>query len=210
MESDSTGRVIVFTKYPEPGQVKTRLIPFLGAEGAAELHRCMVVHTLDGISRLLAERSLQVDVYFDGGDCQQMAACFGRRWHYVEQVSGDLGARLSVALRPTDKPTVVIGTDCPGLQPTHVHEAMNRLREDDLVIGPANDGGYYLIGINRFHQALFTDIPWGTESVCRITQEIASSLKLSVAMLEELCDIDRPEDLNALSFTFKAAHCRGA
>ena len=67
------------------------------------------------------------------------------------------------------------------------------------MLGPAKDGGYYLIGMKRFWQPLFADIPWGTDAVCRVTQRVASSLNVSVALLEELSDVDRPEDMNLLA-----------
>jgi rSAM/selenodomain-associated transferase 1 len=207
MKSDVTHRLVIFTKYPEPGQVKTRLIPLLGANGAAEVHRCMVVHTLEWVRRLLEERSLQVAVYFDGGNAHLMTECFGRDWNFMEQTSGDLGARLSAALALTDRPTIVVGTDCPDLGPIHIHQAIEALRHDDVVLGPAADGGYYLIGIRHFYRPLFTAIPWGTDSVCRTTRDIASSLMLSVTMLEELSDIDRPEDMGLLKLPFEVAPC---
>jgi rSAM/selenodomain-associated transferase 1 len=202
MKSDITGRLIIFTKYPEPGYVKTRLIPLLGAEGAAELHRRLTVHTLSWVNALRLEEALRVEIYFKGGTAELMAACFGSNWHYVEQASGDLGTRLSNALSLADEPTVTIGTDCPGLGSMHIRQAMNHLRKQDLVLGPATDGGYYLIGVRQFWPTLFLDIPWGTDAVCRTTQQIASALGLSVAMLEKLSDVDRPEDMASLNMRF--------
>ena len=97
---------------------------------------------------------------------------------------------------------MAIGTDCPELGPVQIHKAMNELRQHDVILGPAKDGGYYLIGMKRFRQPLFTDIPWGTDAVCRETQRIASSLNLSVALLDELSDVDRPEDMDLLDSQF--------
>src|SRR4051812_15090530 len=106
---DTTNRLIIFTKYPEPGHVKTRLVPLLGNEGAAELHRRLTAHTLAWVETLRAEPTLSVDIYFNGGSTELMVSCFGSDWRYIEQASGDLGNRLTVAFAAINEPTVAIG-----------------------------------------------------------------------------------------------------
>src|SRR5438045_2552537 len=124
---DTINRLIIFTKYPEPGQVKTRLVPLLGRERAAGLQRRLTAHTLARVDTLRTDRPLTVDIFFDGGSARQMASCFGDDWRYIEQAPGDLGNRLSVAFAATKEPTLAIGTDCPELGPTQFRQARNKL-----------------------------------------------------------------------------------
>ena len=193
-------RLIVFTRYPDPGRVKTRLIPVLGAEGAAQLHERLTVQTLSWVSAMPAETLLRVEVYFDGGTIDLMSARFGSDMTYVQQVDGDLGAKLICATNTVDGPTVVVGTDCPDLGPDEVLQAFEALQSTDLVLGPASDGGYYLIGMNQSTSELFIGIPWGTDRVCRLTQEIAMECGLSVELLDVLDDLDRPDDLERFRY----------
>ena len=191
-------RLIIFTRCPEIGRVKTRLIPLLGSEGAAQLHRRLVAHTLAWVNVLSSAHSVGVEVHFDGGNGELMAECFGNRFCYVEQSPGDLGAKLAVATSSVNQPTVVIGTDCPDLNAESLLRAFGALEAVDLVLGPATDGGYYLIGLTKPQPALFSNVPWGTDRVCKLTQTIATDRGLSVCLLDTLHDIDRPADVERL------------
>ena len=191
-------RLLIFTRYPEAGRVKTRLIPLLGSQDATRLHRRLVTHTLACASVLQAQHSVGVEVHFDGGDRDLMATCFGDHFCYVHQASGDLGAKLTVATSSANQPTVVIGTDCPELNAEAMQRAFQALQSTDVVLGPASDGGYYLIGLKEPQPALFSDIPWGTDRVCQLTQQLAQDQGLSVHLLEVLDDIDRPTDFRRL------------
>ena len=190
-------RLLVFTRYPAAGRVKTRLIPALGALGARQLHRRMAEDTL-GKLRGVAE----IEVCFDGGNENLMREWLGEGVTYTPQGPGDLGERLRSAFSRTfareEKPVVAVGTDCPGLKASHVEEAFRLLRRHDLVLGPAADGGYYLVGLRNEHKGIFTGIPWGTGGVLRRTREKAALGGLDTALLEELADVDRPEDLDLL------------
>jgi uncharacterized protein len=194
-------RVLIFTRYPEPGQAKTRLIPALGAAGAANLHRQMTEQTLAQVKHLQHSRpAVSGEVYFSGPQgSAEMQAWLGSDWNYQAQGSGDLGDRLIHALATSLQVGVdsvlVIGTDCPALTAELMAEALNHLQVYDVVIGPATDGGYYLIGLRSPIPELFTDIPWGTDTVFRRTVAIAQALNLSIAYLPMLDDVDRPEDL---------------
>lgn len=201
-------RLIIFTRYPEIGLVKTRLIPLLGPEGAAQLHCRLVAHTLAWASGVSAEHSVGVEVHFNGGDRSQMAELFGDHLCYVHQAPGDLGAKMAVATSSANQPTVVIGTDCPDLNAESLLRAFQALELADLVLGPANDGGYYLIGLTKPQPMLFCDIPWGSDRVCRLTQRIAKDQGLSVHLLDVLHDVDRPEDVERLEHGFRAAMLR--
>jgi rSAM/selenodomain-associated transferase 2/rSAM/selenodomain-associated transferase 1 len=196
----ATKRLIVFGRYPEPGKTKTRLIPTLGPEGAADLHRQMAHHTFHWAKELASAGSVLVEVHFAGGSEDLMQQCFGDDLPYHAQVAGDLGKRLTAAFqgafRSGAQQTVVVGTDCPGISRALAEDALRRLSENDLVLGPAADGGYYLIGLRREVPQLFSDIPWGTGEVLDRTLRKATQLKMSVSLLQTLRDVDHPEDLN--------------
>ena len=191
------GRLLVFTRYPEPGRTKTRLIPALGAERAAAVHRSLATHTLRADEEFRCDHDAIVEVWFAGGDTSAMRALFGERLIYQPQSDGDLGRRILTALESPAgfPPTIIIGTDCPDLSAERIARAFAALREHDVVLGPALDGGYYLIGLRSPCPALFQDIPWGTAEVFERTTEIAAREQRSVARLEPLPDVDEPSDL---------------
>lgn len=193
-------RLIVFTRYPEPGRTKTRLIPALGDRGAARLQRQMTQYALKH-ARQWRDRSPSpvLEVRYTGATERQMQCWLGSRLHYRPQGSGDLGDRMArafeEAFREGANRVAIIGIDCPGVDVSILAKAFDALDSQDGVIGPANDGGYYLIGLRRFVPELLTGIEWGTSQVFRQTLEIAQSLGLELASLPPLDDIDRPEDL---------------
>ncbi len=192
-------RLVVFTRYPEPGKVKTRLVPVLGAGGAADLQRQMTVHTLAWARQLARRRRVGIEVRFDGGDATLMRESFGGDLRYCWQGTGDLGKRMARALDEAfyaaANAVVLVGTDCPGLSDRLVQQAFEAAEKNDVVLGPARDGGYYLIGLRRRIPQLFANVPWGTDQVFERTIRTAQRLGLSVALLESLQDVDRPEDL---------------
>ena len=199
-------RLIIFTRYPEPGKAKTRLIPVLGAVGAANLHRQLTEHTLSKVKELQSFRPLSVEVYFAGNNPQLMKDWLGSDIVYQPQSEGDLGCRMAEAFRSAftsgSDSVIIIGTDCPGLDAQLIGEAFEKLASHNLVLGPATDGGYYLIGLRRLIEELFVGIPWGTSEVWQQTVEIAERMGIAIASLPPLSDIDRPEDLSILDFEF--------
>lgn len=197
-------RLIVFTRYPEPGRTKTRLIPVLGAEGAADLQRRMTERLLQVASGLTAAGRRAVEVCYEGGSREQMQTWLGDDILLTAQGNGTLDQRMRAAFADAFadgcEQVVIIGTDIPGITADIVGSAFDRLRQKDLVLGPAADGGYYLIGLHRdsFDRSgplLAAHIPWGTGQVLALTLEIAEQCGLSLALLQSLQDIDRPEDL---------------
>ncbi len=192
-------RLIIFTRYPVPGAAKTRLIPALGAEGAAELHRQMAEHTVAQSRVLQSSEAVTVEVRFAGGSAAAMEAWLGGGLCYQLQGEGDLGDRLIRAFQSAfdDGATsvVIIGTDCPELNAPLLQQAFKQLRHCDLVLGPAVDGGYYLIGLRFPISDLFQQIAWSTAIVLHQTVEIAERLGLAIAYLPTLSDVDYPEDL---------------
>lgn len=192
-------RAILFTRYPEPGKVKTRLIPALGPKGACELHRRMTELAVKQLRELSSFRSLSVEVRFEGGNENSMQEWLGTDLCFSPQGQGDLGLRMERAFQEAFqsgfKSVVLIGSDCPDRTAKIVEKAFDGLKNNDLILGPARDGGYYLIGLKE-PQLLFTNIPWGSAEVFNLTQKKAQALGLDVLLLETLQDIDRPEDLS--------------
>lgn len=199
-----TNHLIVFTRYPEVGKTKTRLIPALGAAGAATLQRQMTEFTLKQVEKLVQRRqgglnSLSVEIRFAGGDRTLMQDWLGSRWSYQPQATGDLGEKLQQAFQAAfeagSQRIVTIGIDCPELDAVTLAQAFQALQEHDLVLGPATDGGYYLIGLRSLMPALFSGVDWGTERVFQQTMAVAESKGVAIATLTPLTDVDRPEDL---------------
>ena len=195
--------LIVFTRHPEPGKAKTRLIPALGAEGAAELHRKMTEHTIAQAKSLKNSRSTTIAVHFTGGTVTQMQNWLGSELRYYPQQSGDLGDRLinafQTAFNSGATSAIAIGTDCPELSTEQLAIAFTKLISHPLVIGSASDGGYYLIGLQTLIPELFQTISWSTNIVFSQTLEIAKKLQLEPFHLPTLNDIDRPEDLQKIA-----------
>jgi rSAM/selenodomain-associated transferase 1 len=191
--------LIIFTRYPQPGKTKTRLIPALGVEGAANLQRQMTEFTLSKVKKFQKSAAISFEVRFVGGDLQLMQDWLGTELNYQLQGNGDLGKRMEnsflSAFNKGAQEVVIIGIDCPGVNAQVLAEAFEKIQNCDLLLGPAVDGGYYLIGLKRAIGELFINIDWGTAKVLQQTVDIAEHLNLSVASLRTLADVDRPEDL---------------
>lgn len=199
MDKDRQGRLILFTRFPEPGRTKTRLIPALGAQGAAALQRRMSEAIIARMTEFAAGYPVDLEIRYAGGNQEAMEAWFSDDIPCLPQGGGNLGDRLRQAFAQAfvhgDRRVVIIGADCPGLTPAFLAQAFAALNQKDLVLGPAMDGGYYLIGLNRPAPSLFSGIPWGSGNVLTATLNQAKILNLSNHLLEPLADVDRPEDL---------------
>ncbi|MGB2689298.1 MAG: TIGR04283 family arsenosugar biosynthesis glycosyltransferase [Desulfobacterales bacterium] len=200
----SKERLIIFTRYPETGTTKTRLIPLLGAKGAANLQRKMTEHTLSRMMGLTASGDLTIEIRYDGGNEELMKQWLGSEFEYVLQGDGDLGYRMQRAFEDAFKSgaaaVVIVGTDIPGLTAVDITKAFAVLKQKKMVLGPAKDGGYYLIGLqkNAFSPAvgdLFAGIKWGEHDVLKKTLNISKQLGLNYSLLKEMDDVDRPEDI---------------
>lgn len=202
--------LILFTRFPRPGKVKTRLIPALGAVGAADLHRQLTDHLLRIINTFLEAAPAAFIIYVDGATGPAWQQMFGRVYQYHRQAPGDLGCRMSSAfaegLQGGRRRVVLIGSDCPGISAKLLHTAFSHLSHYELVLGPATDGGYYLIGLNEPAPELFRDVPWGTADVLAATLLRAARLDLPALLLEPLTDIDRPADLSVWENLRSASH----
>lgn len=191
-------RIIVFAKAPVPGLAKTRLIPQLGADGAAQLASRLLQHTL---TEARAANVGKVEL------CVTPAA-HSECWSGVvippdvdvsDQGEGDLGERLAraasrgLASRPY---ILLVGADCPELTRERLRAAAKSLRASDVVIFPASDGGYTLLGLRRTDSSLFDDVPWSTAAVAAMTAERVRKLGWSLHFGKTLHDIDVPADLD--------------
>ena len=193
-------RLIILARYPEPGTTKTRLIPALGPQGAADLQRRMTEHVVDCMRRFVQNRAVSIEVRYEGGDETLMWEWLCADLECRAQGDGDIGERMERSFHDAfergARHVVLIGTDCPGITPEIMEDAYKALSsETDLVLGPATDGGYYLIGMCRHIPDLFRDILWSTGTVLQETRKVAERLNLAVHFVTALDDIDRPEDL---------------
>ncbi len=189
----------MFLRYPEAGTAKTRLIPKLGAEGAAALANELARHTLDVVDAVAAEGGIDVSLWYTGCDETRAREIAPGSYNYREQSGSDLGSRMNGAFESAfdegyDQ-VALIGTDCPELNESVLAQAFDCLADSDLAIGPARDGGYYLIAMKAPTPALFEGIAWGTSEVLEATLQAAEKLGLAAAGLPLLWDVDRPEDL---------------
>lgn len=186
--------IIIFQKKPERGKVKTRLAKTIGEAKALEVYRLLLQHTHEQIALL----DYDIFVYFEN----EIDPAFVGNQRYVGalQEGGDLGQKMMNALDEVLAQgypnAIVIGSDCPGLDAELLEQAIHNLSSSDLVIGPAKDGGYYLIGMGKLHESLFKNIPWSTHQVFKMTSDEAKRLKLRVSLLRELADVDVYEDLD--------------
>jgi rSAM/selenodomain-associated transferase 2/rSAM/selenodomain-associated transferase 1 len=205
MSLTSKERLIIFTRYPEIGTTKTRMIPILGAEGAANLQREMTEHILSQVAGPSASNDLAIEIRYDGANEDLMRRWLGSEFEYVLQKGDDVGERMQRAFEDAFESgatsAVIIGTDIPDLTARVVKDAFNVLKQKEMVLGPAKDGGYYLIGFPKtaFSSAaadLFAGIKWGVNDVLKKTIKAATGLGISYSLVDELADVDRPEDLS--------------
>ncbi len=204
-------RLILFTRRPEPGRVKTRLIPLLGPVGAADLQRQMAEHVLSVAQRYIRTHACDIEIRFEGGTPDQMTRWLGEDLLLAPQKDGNLGERMGNALESAFhcgvQRAVLAGTDIPGITADTFETAFTALTVHHTVFGPARDGGYYLVGMQtsvsrRAIPLIFEDIPWGTGIVLEKTLDRLKSSGLSAALTERLQDVDRPEDLAACQIVF--------
>ena len=189
-------QLLIFLKEPEPGKVKTRLVPSLGERRACEVYRACVELTLDRLAAWRDEAIVCVDPPDALG---RVRGWLGSSWSVWPQEGADLGERLAAATGRAFKESahrvVVIGTDSPWLQRDDIDAAFGALADADMVLGPAEDGGYYLIGLSRSLPELFEGIEWSTASVCEQTTARARALHLVTRMLRLGYDVDLVEDV---------------
>ncbi|MCE9550988.1 MAG: TIGR04282 family arsenosugar biosynthesis glycosyltransferase [Betaproteobacteria bacterium] len=194
-------RIIIFAKAPQPGFAKTRLIPALGAEGAADLAQQMLFNTLhEALSADIGTVELCITPKID--DIAWQGITFPLGTEITDQGEGDLGARLARASDraiENGRSAILIGTDCVEMSATLLREAAQSLHEHDAVIHCAADGGYALLGLKRYSAVLFSDMPWSTDAVASTTIARIGQLAWSLHVGQLLHDVDAPQDLKYLS-----------
>jgi len=190
----------IFVKVPESGPVKTRLVPPLAEEDARHLYGAFLRDLFDRLDKL---KKVDVTIFFTGGDDPSTLQAFAPdRFRFVPQGGRDLGQRLSNAfgqlLNNEGDAAVIIGSDSPDLPLTFVKRAYLKLKRKDVVLGPASDGGYYLVGMTRLRGELFSGPAWGSETVLAETLEIIQEHSLSCSILPLWYDVDDAHTLALL------------
>jgi len=192
--------VMQFAKWPEAGRVKTRLIPALGVSGALDAHLTLTLAVLDN----LCGSGFSVQFWWDREvesvpvDAQAIVRTLEHRGlaQHIQR-GANLGDRMLDALESgleSHAAAMIVGSDCPSVEPAYVHLAVTCLQEYDVVLGPSDDGGYVLIGSRRVLPGMLDGIEWGTEAVLEQTCARLKELGLSVGLLEPRWDVDEPED----------------
>lgn len=201
----TNSRLLLFTRYPEAGKTKTRLIPQLGADGAALLQK-RLTERVAGQAQLLAERcGTETVVHYSGGSNEQMTSWLGPV-RCIAQTTGDLGQRMRAAFARSfiegTETAVLIGSDIPDISADLLHQAFDcLLGAKEVVIGPSADGGYYLVGLVARQAAqllplLFDQMVWSSADLFSVTMNRLRRAGFDVANLPVLRDIDLPADLS--------------
>jgi uncharacterized protein len=204
MELENIIRIIIFAKRPLAGQVKTRLISALGAQGAADLAQKMLLNTVQaGLKALELESQMKLELCIapDASDPYWQFFDYSERFLLTQQFEGDLGCRMANAAEQAltrGERVILIGTDCPAITANLLIEAAKQLDTFDAVMHPTFDGGYALLALKIFDISLFSDILWSTNQVAKQTLKRIHKLHWSAVSLQMLNDIDEPEDLKFL------------
>ena len=192
----SKNLVMLFVRNPELGKVKTRLAASVGPEVALDIYLHLLRHTRSVTQQLTVDK---VVYYSERVEAQDMWP--GAHYQKKVQPAGDLGEKMAAAFETAFAEgytsVVIIGSDCQQLTPEIISRAFEELRTHEVVIGPALDGGYYLLGLNRLHPELFQNKRWSTEHVFPDTLHDIERLHLSHTLLPALSDVDYLEDLEA-------------
>jgi rSAM/selenodomain-associated transferase 1 len=202
MKKDNQDALILFfIKYPEPGEVKTRLAESIGSEEAAQLYRNFI---LDLLVKLESTELPFKICFYPEQKRELLMGWLGDEYEYSHQSGADLGERMAAAFQDAfsggHRRVILMGSDFPDLPQSFLEESLSALNTHDAVIGPAMDGGYYLIGFKneRFLPQAFEGIDWGTEHVFRKTLSMLKDHKRRVYVLPVWNDIDTIEDLRQL------------
>jgi len=203
---NSNRALILFTKYPESGKVKTRLISAIGAEKATKLHKILTEKTLNtlknfknSLSNNIAKPNTDIFIFFEGTKEIKMREWLGTDFYYVMQHGHDLGERMMNAFdyvfKKCYKKAIIVGSDCPELDTDILDDAFNNLDNYDVVFGKALDGGYYLIALKQVISEIFADIAWSTSEVLEKTLNICDNHNYRYYLAKTLSDIDTYDDL---------------
>lgn len=185
--------LLIFQKNATLGKVKTRLAATIGDQAAYEAYQLLVDYT-----HKITKRSSADKVLFFSNHLEEDLSNYSNDYRFELQSGKDLGEKMSNAFQQLFKENydrlIIIGTDCAEITPDLISEAFDTLEESEVVIGPALDGGYYLLGMRSFIPGLFKGIPWSTNQVATMTKEYLSQNEISFALLPALSDVDIEED----------------
>jgi uncharacterized protein len=201
MSRENSACLIVMAKPPLLAKVKTRLAKGIGDHAALEVYRILLEHTMEVASTgdlLVSVFVTENDGYFDN-----------HGFPVSLQSAGDLGNKMDLASRQMlnqVRKVIIIGTDCPDLSHHHIEKANNLLDSHDIVFGPCEDGGYYLLGLKYPHKEVFEDLPWSTDSLLEITLDRCREEGISYGLLEKLADVDTLDDLKNSSLWQMVQH----
>lgn len=191
----------IFSREPVPGKTKTRLIPLLGDQGAADLHMKLLTHIFSAANQ---SNFSSIELWGTSDPAKSLLRKFAtcNRYKLYKQVGNNLGERMlyaaSQALNQYEF-VVIIGSDCPLITCQHLDQAYRILEQgSDAVLGPTDDGGYYLLGMRNLNELIFRNIPWGQSNVADITRVSMHDLGWEWMELDCLWDIDTPEDIKKL------------
>lgn len=188
--------LVVFVKNPELGKVKTRLAQSIGEEAALKVYRFLLNYT----KQVADETDCDEVLVYHSLSVNPTDNWKGEKVKNKLQVSGDLGMKMNEAIQSVglsdEGPIVLIGSDCLEITSDIIESAFNSLRDHDIVIGPASDGGYYLIGMNQPESFVFKNKPWSTDDLFNVTKKEIEKNNKKLFVLEELSDIDVEADLS--------------
>lgn len=191
MQSKKKG-LIIFQKNLELGKVKTRLAKSVGDDEALKIYKLLLDHTHHQIQDLNA----QILLYFSS--FKEEDHYFDERYLSYIQSVGNLGDKMKSAFKDQFESgfekLIIIGTDCPDINSKFIEDAFDKLEKSEVVIGPSEDGGYYLLGMSTFISEIFNDIPWSSEKVFSETTEFLTGKKIEFSLLPLLSDVDYIED----------------
>ncbi|MBI3292752.1 MAG: TIGR04282 family arsenosugar biosynthesis glycosyltransferase [Elusimicrobia bacterium] len=211
---DASPAVVVFIKAPVPRTVKTRLVPALSFTQAAALAESFAQDAIQWITRLGREGGWRVWIAYQPHPQWPTPAWVGQPLPWFPQQGQHLGERLKTAFdqvfQQGDRPVVVMATDSPTLPPRYLSEAVQLLQhqQPEVVLGPSDDGGYYLIGLQRLQPQLFEEIPWSTPLVFEATRTRVEHQRLPMSVLPPWFDVDAPQDLVRLAESFRVPSAR--
>ena len=198
----SNRALIIFVRSPKLGKVKTRLAKEVGDQRALDIYKQLLAHTREQSIKVDAIRLLfySDEIVHDEWSEDQFKKSL--------QVNGDLGDKMLAAFKEalmSCNQAIIIGSDCPQLNSSIIDEAFDKLENQDIVIGPTYDGGYYLIGMKKIHKDLFLDMTWSTSEVCAETISRISARDLSYSLMPVLSDVDYKEDWDKHGFDNSAS-----
>ncbi len=189
--------LVIMTKFPEPGKVKTRLGASIGNEASCKLHRAMVQHLLD--KTLPHLDSIQLRFHVAGGSDADVTEWLGSA-HWQRQAEGDLGLKMQSAIEASFtegvKKALIIGTDCPAITPAHIEATVRALDDHNVAFTPALDGGYVMAGVKAVHPEMYHDIEWSTDTVLEMSAKRLRTAGNSLKLFEALRDVDTESDLD--------------